>query len=211
MDKASRVMVRGPSGTIVPDRYFTKMMFTLQYNQAAIAASLDINETLLNSVIKIDVASATLNALGVQEISNFYDKFRVWASTATFQFVSNVADTFTVTLVPTIGGQSVATSREALEQPYSKYRIVGQGAGSSVTTLKSHMSVKKLFGYTNINQEDDFTGNLVSSPAIPVNPAYWVTTVKSNTGTNFTAGCYQWTLRVTYYVEFYDRILLAPT
>lgn len=167
-----------------------------------------------NSVYNPGLGAFNIQPAGFIDWMHFYQKFRVYSSTAKFQMVNASADAlgkiYGVWMALYPSRQSTEQSdgfENAANQAYARSKFVGSNTGVDKATLVNSMTTSRLFG-VRISQEEDFSG-LVD--ANPTNQWYWQLAM---TGPDIEATEYPIVagyLTLTYYVEFYERKPIAFT
>lgn len=105
-------------------------------------------------------------------------------------------------VTPTLTTAAFTTlTEQAEEQPYSKFKTIG-GSNVSFNRIKHYMSTNKILGVPRVYGEAN--PNLRS--AVTTNPSelwYWIITAAAGDLTSSVTQMCQ--VKLTYYVEFYNR------
>lgn len=206
-NKASKLIYRPTRalGAIVPDRYFTKLRYNYlgTYN---LSAGIFNHLFSLNSIRDAGLGVDSTNAQGFTQLMALYNNFRVHMSKIRADFVSGatigsgqVSTNFIIAPLTDGGSWSGLSPANAMSVPYSKHRMVSVNTGTPKTSITSSMSVKKLFGYKTIANEDGFVGSSSANPVL--DPVWAIRTYNINGGTD----AYNINVTIDYYVEFFDR------
>lgn len=198
--KISSLTLRTPS--FIPDQ----MRVKLRYNSiVSIAPGVPAGGYIFrgNSCFDPDFSGVGKQPLGFDQWANMYNKYRVRASKIVIQ-LSNTNTTVpaSVSLYPSEDASLPGTIEGALSQPYSKQKISGIASSTPNLTLTHYMSSKKMLGVKSIEMADEFAA---FTTADPTNEWFWIIFVANLS----TAGVvtFQGLVKITYYVEFFDRVL----
>ncbi len=143
---------------------------------------------------------------GYDQWAGLYGNYRVLASQIEILIVNEGTVATAVTVFPTLSNVTPSTYQNATVVPYKRQVVMSGQTGMGVAFLKSYMTTSKIVGLSSmaINAEDDFQATTASLPA---NQWYWG--VFSNTLDGSTNGNIVFTVNVTYYMRFEDRIQVA--
>lgn len=143
---------------------------------------------------------------GYDQWAGLYGNYRVLASQIEISIVNEGTVATTVTVFPTLSNVTPSTYQNATVVPYKRQIVMSGQSGMGVAFLKSYMTTSKIVGLSSmaINAEDDFQATTASLPA---NQWYWG--VFSTTLDGSTNGNIIFTVNVTYYMRFEDRIQVA--
>ncbi len=133
------------------------------------------------------------------QLQAFYNRYRVWDSRIEVNFNNNNSIPYEVVVFPTRSSTGVTTFADSAAQPYAKVRQGGSGSGNDRVRLVSTMNSSKMFG-TPIELSTDYSGTANASPSLSW---YWVVAHIGFDSTTSTILAYN--IRVTQYIEFYDR------
>lgn len=194
--RMSRVVVRGPKGTIFPDRYFTKLRFNkIGTLSGGIGPYLQL---AMNNLYDIDPAGGALTQpMGFDQLGTMYDAYKVhrssikitWTNVGTQPCTTFVFPATNVLITPS------ATLEQDLEQRYSKSKILTSINAMGTCILRHGMSISKITGDSYL--DDKYEGTQASAPSIV---PYWNIAAFSIDGvTNVNAA---FNIEVTYWVEF---------
>lgn len=190
-----------------PDAMMTKLNYVTYDTLSGTSGVIDYNTYAGNSVYDPDVTGGGHQPNAFDEYATLYYKYRVHGCKITVTG-SNLVDTVT-----TVMGLQASTTNtypagypEALEQPRTISAIIaGKEGQGNVKKLKMYMSTKTMFGEKNINDED-------YSAAVTTNPSklfyFKLFAQASNIASTWQI---QANVKLTYYVEFFDRKLLAAS
>lgn len=197
--------VRGITG--FPDAMITKLKYVTFQTLSGTSGVIDYHTFAGNSCYDPDVTGAGHQPNGFDEYSTLYYKYRVHGCKISI-IGTNVTDA-----VPTVMGLQTSTDStytavysDMVEQPRTIATVIGgkEGQGNS-KKLKLYMSAKTLFGEKNIRDED-------YSAAVTANPSklfyYKLFAQASNAASTWQI---QANIKLTYYVEFFDRKLLTQS
>lgn len=206
--RGGRTTLRGKGPTGLPDRMMVKMKYTTQIDLAdAGAGGLYIFRG--NSIYDPDYSGIGGQATSHDQWANFYNYYRVRASKIRINCVSlsNLANTSAmIAIFPEIAVPAVGISPLTIvDQPYARYKIVGQGdGGNNALVLSNYMSTQKLFGRAII--DDNFQAPMSANPADP-----WHWGVRAINMVNLGTGTYRMIVQLTYYVEMFERETLPAS
>lgn len=198
--------------TGVPDSLRTK--FTYVEQVLIQNASLPYNNYIFhgNSVYDPDSTGVGHQPRGFDEWSNFYKKYRVYASSIEvdfFQDQSAANGLVNTWILPTSEAPTSITYGIVSigENPYSSTGTISPYVGTGTSKLKHYMTTAKMFGEKDINDNlyEGTMGNF-GSGSNPPSLWYWVIggeTVDVTIPIKVRA-----TVKVTYYVEMFDRVSL---
>lgn len=199
--KPTSLNLRSPN--VVPDVMRVKLKYDTFVSFAG-AAGVAFDNVYVNSLFDPDYTGTGNQPLGYDEWSNFYGRYRVNGMSINVSGVNtNSTNPLFIAVWPSLNSSTPASTSSVLSLPYVKYRTTGQSSGNARIFVKNYMSVKKMFGYKSIDQEDDFTAGTGASPT---NLMYFHVYGYSTSGSVPT---FQGIVSITYYVEFYDRNQLA--
>lgn len=204
MDVASKLVLRSP-GQICADRMFVKMIYTQNLNFAAISQT----QSYVfrgNSIFDPDYTGTGQQPTGYDQLATLYTRYRVHGSKmkAEFVTVSSTVPTQYV-IVPTSNPLVYATPVMS-RLPYARRRIAATSAGQPLSTLKTYMSTKKIFGLKTLGAETDYSAATGSNPAFDW---YWHVSADSIDGASSIA--FQAQITITYYVEWWNRVQLTAS
>lgn len=199
--------------TGVPDVLRTKLKYSEQILLQPGPIGFGAQIMCGNSVYDPDVSGVGHQPRGYDQWSQFYKKYRVYASAIKVHYMSDqqaAAGLTNVWILPTPElPTTVSYGISSLnENPYAKTSMLVPYVGRGSTFLKHYMSTKKMFGEKLINEDgyEGKTGNL-GTGSDPINKWYWTVGGETVTGSDLKV---HMTITMTYYVEFFDRISL-PT
>jgi len=183
---------------ILPDSFFTHLNYDFHnYQLLATAAS----GTLLvagNSAYDPDKTGAGHQPLGYDQFSLLYTRYRVHGSQILLTLL-RADNQCVISMTPTIDSTVPATVNDSLESPYNKRMVISSSVFKMSTN--SSMMTKKLWGFTNIEQDDLFS-TLTNND--PTRIWYWKIQAQSWDGSSTTSLWIE--ARITYDIEFFGRI-----
>lgn len=196
--KPSTMLLKSP--TVIADRIRIKLKYNT-YVSLAGTLGVPFSQIYQNSLNDPDLTGSGQQPLGFDQWSNFYSKYRVNGMAISIQGGNTNSNTpLLFSVYPALTSSLPSTPDAVFSQPYSKTVSVPQASGNSKVTIKNYMSTKKIYGYTNIDQEDDFTADYNANP---VNLWYFIVYGYSS---NSSIPTFQGIVRITYYVELFDRV-----
>lgn len=202
-------MIRATTG--VPDVLRTKLKYCDQYLIQSATFAFGAQIMSGNSVYDPDVSGVGHQPMGYDQWSQFYKKYRVYASSIRVQFYSDqtaAAGLTNVWILPTPEEPSAVTYGIASlsENPYAKTGALVPYVGKGTVLLKNYMTTNKMYGekLINENEYEGLTGNL-GTGSDPINKWFWSVGGETVTGDVLKIRA---TVTMTYYVEFFDRVSL---
>lgn len=166
-----------------------------------------------NSVYDPDSTGVGHQPRGFDQWSQFYKKYRVYASSIEVDFFQDqaaAAGLNNVWILPTSEEPTSVTYGivSVGENPYSVTGSITPYVGNGTSRLKHYMTTKKMFGERDINDNlyEGSTGNF-GTGANPPSLWYWV--VGGETTDVTVPIKVRATAKVTYYVELFDRVSLS--
>lgn len=199
--------VRGPA-TVVPDRLFTKLMYTDQTSTtlAAAGTSFGYIRYQWNSLFDINPLILTSNVVGKTELSNLYERYRVRGAKIEILACNQEAFPVNIVLWPTTIDQAssmtYAYAQSMLSNAYARYATLSSRGGMDRCRLTGYISTKKLAGSKYTEVDDDYQALTNFNP---VNLCFWNISAYSLTQSNFTTASVPFECRITVYAEFFDR------
>lgn len=197
------LVVRSP-GVICPDRTFVKMKYLDVTNLVIGTAASNVSQL---SWTANGLQSYTSALMGWTAMTNMYRFYRVHATSATVMGVNVESFPVTLCLIPININYSntLAHMQQLVSNAFANTKIVSSKGGFDQVRLKSYMSTTKLVG-TKAARVDDNYAALIS--ALPVNQWFyylWATPTDYLLNSFSVNGGVQITVRLTFYVEFYER------
>ena len=194
--------------TIIPDRYFTKLKFSETVDIRPTVAAPNARQVWRgNSLFDPDQSSTGGQPTGFDQLMSLYTNYRVYASSIKLQIMPLQTTSASFTkwcLYPCNTPSNDLSPDVGAERPYSKNTFVG-GSGQNMRFMKNFMSTKRLLGYNNILDNDNFIGTSGTNPSTQW---YWVADYQTVGGLNNLDPGYM-NCTITYYVEFFNRIDLT--
>lgn len=207
-------VVRGMS-QLLPDRLRIPMGWNDTYNFQVAALGAPFQYAWrVNSPYDPDqpVGISQKSAYGFNTMGDFYKQYRCFGSKIVITAINQSATAgqeILIGLYPSAQLINTTTDpnvKTTCEKPYAKRLLLGVSAGPSKGTIKHYASVKKLFGVSSIEFEDNFSGSNASDP---FNEAYWNLNVDAH-GQN-AQPTVTLDVQIVFYVEWYNRNPLGPT
>lgn len=214
--RASTLTLRSPSA--FPDSIYVKMRYTdlvtISWDTNAIPG---IARYALNSPFDPQVSGGgayNTQAYGFDQWAAIYNIYRCAGSSIRVRAIpsTNSFDAYhwRLSVFPTVvSSASVSDIPLQYQIPYSK-TVVGNVYQGRATSISHYMSVRKLAGVTKTTFEGDpFYASVITTD--PANQMYWMLVAnQSNQRTGAPAGI-DCTVDLTYYVQFYNRKLVASS
>lgn len=186
----------------------------LKYSEVVPLATLAFDEHVFagNSVYDCNVTGTGHQAMGHDQFSSLYNRFRVHASKIEAQFVAQSSNTNTAAIVgvaPMVTNTGPTTLDQARERDHAKCRFVAASGGSPAgRKVVSYMSTAHALGIS----KQSARGNNSLQALISADPAdLWYWTVFGGTIDQTTAINQQVLVTITYYVEYFDKVPLAQS
>lgn len=194
----------------VPNKSHMKLNFDKSFSYSDAAGAFFQQTFIANDVYTPD-SVAGHNALGFAQMSALYNKFRVLKSKIFINFIPGSTGTATmkVVLIPSETATAFATTQRMIEQPGSKYRIIGTLNSGSSQILTKTQSIKSMIKDPSGWLDNDYVGSCV--PGAPVSPpqkTYWIIGCEGITAAVSLAYV---VIKITYYVEFFDPVQLSTS
>ena len=199
------------TATGIPDRQMMKLKYT-DFLTLDPAGTLENYLYRGNSLFDPDLTGGGHQPLGRDQWVNFYSRYRVRASKIRVSFLprsnTTIDSNIMIHVIPTLDAGSVSQQpRDLVEQPYSRWRLLGTANGTqNGVNLHNYMSTKKIMGIPDINT-DDYASLMTTNP---LRQWYWnlgVQNLQSTVGIPGANVCVQ----ITYYVELFDRVSLSES
>jgi hypothetical protein len=197
-------------GSVVPDR----IMCTMPYGemiQRSPAAVTDVYTFRLNSTFDPDLTGVGHQPLGRDQVAGvLYNRYRVHSVKVTVDFSAFLAaDVPILAYIYMSNGYNLSTITDALEQPYTAYKLMGNASYGYPSTITMQANLWDIWGKTKEEYlSDDTTGALFGS-----NPSE-VLTVDIGVGScNRSTSVSEWrfAIKIEYLTEWYDRVLIAAS
>lgn len=198
-------------GEIVPDRMYTKMTWVGQESvNSGVTGTVQYITSLNNPKLPNNVFNVQ-GCTGFFELSQFYNQCIVYGSKIRVECVNTDTPPIRMVLFPFNQGSTSNwnTVEEALAQPYARDRIISATTGMDRATLTHYISTAKINGTTRQKiKDDDGFSMLTGNTSPPAEESKWALLMYSTVSNaiSFTV-----TVKVTYYVEFFDRTILPQT
>lgn len=207
MTSIETLTLRSP-GVIVPDRYRVKLQYvdTTSNLLGAGGSTFGFIRYFANQIFDCNPLILTSAAPGASELFQLYKNYRVKASSITLN-VSNMMDN-PVNAMIFPSNTDVASSasygfiQEQLANPYTKWRSLASKGGMDRAFLKNYLSTRKITGDIGTKYDEDYVG---SSTANAARSWYWNIASYSLSQTGYSVASIPFEVRITYYVEFFNR------
>lgn len=194
--------------TGIPDRMMTKLVYTSQYFLQDLVGGVGMLQSMRgNSIYDPDQTGTGGQPLGRDQWANFYNYYKVHGSkieVTAFSLGTIGSDLQVLSVTPDITVPTTTINAiDIIQHPYSKHTYVGSSAGgSAIKKVSNYMSTKKLFGRTNLD-DDDFKSLMSANPS---DQFYWRIQAVPIDETSTTD--LRIMVKMTYYVEFIERVTL---
>lgn len=196
--------------TGVPDRLYTKLVYTDSYSLADAVGGVGAIQVMRgNSIFDPDQSGTGGQPLGHDQWNNFYFYYKVHASKCEATFISTSSNITSSGLIvgihPELQTPAVTTTAlDILQHPYAKTRIMGTASGNSaVRKFSNFFTTKKMFGVKDLD-DNSFKAAFGTNPT---NAWYWRIGAYPIDETSIND--VRVIVKITYYVELVERILLA--
>jgi len=210
---------KGPSTKVIkfttgiPDRMMLKLKYAQSVQLVDAVGGVDQFYAFRgNSIWDPDRTGVGTQPLGRDQWVNFYNYYTVHGSKINVQILNqksaSTESTVIVSLSPQITDPAIGgiTTNELPTYPYCKWVLLsGSASGNLPKYISSYMSTRKIFGEK--DQLDDDYKSLQGTN--PTNQWYWRIQSNNVDATNIFSVIMLVT--ITYYVEFQERVLLAPS
>lgn len=209
--KIQSLIVRQP-GVVIPDRTFCKMMYTDTTSNLLATAGNTFGFIRYNANGLFDPNPLILTGTvpGFKAMSGLYERYRVRGCKIKVTFANQEAFPANVLIWPTTEDVSGSVSnvylQEMLDNAFCRYKTVSAKGGMDRGVLSSYISFKKLAGTGNVITDKDYSATTSANPAVVL---FWNIGTYSITATSFTAASIPFECRLTFYVEWYDRLTLS--
>lgn len=218
MDRATKTIVRQPAA-IVSDRHFCKLYqpLTVRYIGSGAGALVSVN--LQGNGFGIAGEEAVQFPAGLLELSNLFERYVIYGTKVKVE-IDNESNTggLRALLVPLNEQSALLTDYQScLSNPYARDKIMGPSTGQNKAILKNYMTTTRMWGLKKgqVKTEDDFSGDTTDSGSLPggmsdpVNTWWWNLLFEPTLASDTVNACV--TIKVTTYVEFYNRRPLSTT
>lgn len=196
------IINRGPS--IIPSTYSTKLRYVNTTTINSTLGAIGINQYRGNSLFDPDFSGTGNQPMGFDQLSAFYNKYRVLGCLAELQWTSS--DTtqmddmvLLATNESTITGGSDNGQRG--EYPYAK-RKIGSSLQSGKQSLSMYLSTAQITGASKqkVRTDDAYSATTIANP---LNPWFW--TVSYQSFNRASSQTIYYTIKLTYYCSFFER------
>lgn len=186
---------------ITSDKVQAKLTWTQSINASTVSGF--VRTYAQNSLYDPDQDNlGGVSALGLYQWSQFYNRYRVYASKISVQARSlNTAQDVCMVVVPSITGPTL-NYEDAIARPYSAHTMLPTFAAGYFKMLKSYISVRKLAGLSKATMQDqDLSAACNANPTKTTLWQIYFAAINDPTA----ALNVVYTVKLTYYAEFYDR------
>lgn len=195
-----------PGYQFVPERMLTKLRYCFETDITSGQALLNSDTVFrANSIYDPEYAAGGGQPLGHDQLQNLYTSYKVHACRIRATFTSNGGVPTRICVLPTVSPTSFTAMLDACEQPYAKTKAIAtyNGGLSSVKVGQKNMT-KKILGLKDLDDDEEALFG-----ADPVNPWYYHVHVSTDpyTSTNYIVGALY--VELVYYVECFQRKVLA--
>ncbi len=188
---------------IVPDRMYTKLCYDFNNYPLLSAAATGSLLVAGNSVFDPDKTGVGHQPLGFDQYVGFYNRYRVHKSAITIELISSTLSCHIVA-TPTTTSSSPPDLATALESPYTMSMPISSSVFRNIKTRA--ISTRKIWGMESITQDDLYQALYTSDPV-----RLWLWKLQAETLDGASAGSLRVNIRVTYYVEFFERSVLTQS
>lgn len=203
-----RLVNRGPS--IMPDVFVTKMKWTYRTTITSTSGVPGNQVFKINSLYDPDSTGAGNQPVGFDEMSSFYQRYRVLGVGYSVTLVPNTGVVATnlleVGCAPSVETFAANSDPQTLgSNPYGNFQIIFSNSG--ITTLKGYIPMAKLFGITRLvyNNDTSYHGTPSSDP----NVLSYFTVAMQATDESSTASSIPCYVELIFYTSWEKRQTLA--
>lgn len=215
--KASRTTITRTTSVLVPDRYRTKLRYSAVVRAYSADGVPSAYTFRLNSLYDPDFTGIGRQPYGFDQLSAFYNNYVVTGSSIKVVPLPVQDDQrrhIQLTVIPALVSTPpyASTPWAYREMPYNRTRAVSLDTNTFFPSaiIKHYMPVHKLAGVsrTRVLSESGYSSTINDNPAIQL---YWH--IIANSFTNNVAGTVNADCQVTitYYVNFFGRVLIPPS
>ncbi len=186
---------------IVPDRMYTRLCY--DFNNYPILSAGATGSLLIagNSCFDPDKTGVGHQPLGFDQFVGFYNRYRVHKSEITVELISATLGCHIV-VTPTTTSSAPPDLTTALESPYTMSMPISSSVFKNVKTRK--ISTRKIWGMHSITQDDLYQAVYSADPV-----RLWLWKMMAETLDGASSATVRVNIRVTYYVEFFERSVLS--
>lgn len=189
-----RLLNRGPS--VVPDIYSTKMHFG-QVN-SNVAATLS-QTYRANSLYDPDYTGVGVQPKGFDQLAALYGSYRVRACKLEVDAFNNKNTPLIVGIYASMDPAITVNADDLICEPYVKHKVLAPvGSGTANAKMSLYMSTSRLTG--DKVTDDQYESAISTNPATPW---YWHVVGLDATGSSVNV---QYSAKLTFYVDFFDRL-----
>lgn len=196
---------------VIPDRLRVKLTYNDQIPRSSSLGAEDIYQFSTNDIFDPNVTASGTQPTGFDQLGNLYTSWRVIASSIRVDFVNlDVDDGLFMCVVPCDSQSTTNLTQlnQAMRLPYAKQGYMGIASGASKCTISNYINNMKLTGDKGYMTDDQYAGgSLTSAQVAPLKKGAW--NILARTASTGSAYSYVFNARLTYYVEFYNRVILS--
>lgn len=195
---------------IVPDRLIVRLPYV---NQESIVGAAGVpldTQFRLNSIWdpQVSVGVGQSKALGVNQWSNFYNRYRVIGANVYFMARNTNTDAAYVGMVAN-NDTGALISEAAYEQSRAKFKMVGSTAGGhDVCILKKYFNLANLTGRPKVSyiSDDRYQAEMTADPLEAIHLHLLTQPASPSLAVSL-----HYSLKIVYLVELFDRKALAQS
>lgn len=202
-------VIRGPA--IAPDKYMCKLVYNdVTFNSLTNNLSFIANQPWqVNGAYDIDPRLGNAAIAGFNELAALYKYYRVNAVKYTIQVVNNQTFPLQVFAVP-LHDNPTSSDPNVLDypmNPYAKRLTLSAKGGMDRGILRGYINICKFVGSKTAEYEYDYRALTNANPQNLIYLSLGIAGMGGNTLTTNGGICY--TIRITQYIQFYERKVLT--
>lgn len=208
-NRNTKWIIRYNGPTFMASEFFTKHTFTQTDRKlTGLAPTIAFSLNILN-LATCDPSDAQNGVSGLDEMNQLYDKWRVNYAVLDIRFWNSETDeNFEVIVRPRAGEVLPTMIQEEREQPYVKYGVMGvQGSSRANLRLVSAINPNALSRRKLVFDDDALTNGTQTTG--PIENYRWGIMISNLEGNNVVNMLVM--TKITYYVRWYDKILVSPS
>lgn len=199
---------------VAPDRARVKLKFEQRASMTLTTGNVNYRTYRGNSLYDPDYTGTGTQPAGYDQWTALYNKYLVRASKMSVTVVSldgneSEAETIELGLMPSPDFEYVTPDVQHIGTlPYGKFQIASFNGGPQRNIISNYMSTAKIWGVatSTVSGENAFSADISANPS---NDWYW--TVYLQPADEASTETYVLYVQITYYAEFFDRKILAPS
>ncbi len=207
--RSNRTMLSTRGKSTIPDKLFTTMQYsdnvTLTSTGGVVAAY-----QFQSSCFDPNLTGVGHQPLGFDQWASFYTKYRVHGIGYKITFINtNTSVQVDVSVMPKNVSTTTIPHNTIWERPYTKHKILGiEGSGQAVKTIKGYINIARVLGMSKLQYNtDDLTHSLIGSS--PTTMGFLQMYLAPVDGSTTVISIVR--VSLTYYTEFFSRVLLAES